>query len=939
MKNLTKIFMAVAVAMFAFSCVNDATEDIAVKVGGKTTLAISLENTRTQLGEAENGVYPITWAEGDQITVNGETSEPLAAADADTANAVFTFNAELAAPYCVAYPAAEANQVVFAAEQEYVDGTFANGAATMYGYARNGNITLNHLTGVLKIGVVCGEDVDFFDAPIIQSVKISTIDRAPIAGAFNIDFTTGAVTATDDAVSVITYNVNMKLSTDPTYLHVAVPAGVYNELYVTLEDSEGGVMYKTVKAIDEKPLAAGKVREFSSDIVYVATDEVENLVVRDYASLLTVKEVIETAEAANDAATLAKDITFVADVDINPAFEAAFGAWSSINAPNYKGTVKGNGYAISGLTQPLFDVTAASFKGLHLNVEIEETENPNFGVFARQIVAVSSTPVVVENCSINGTITINTAITATAETVTQAAAGAFTGIAAGVNFNNCTNNAAITVNSIVSSENTQETWGVNGGIAGVANASNGLFVSFTNCHNKGAITYSESFNQPNIKLQLGGILGNYNADSAVATFDNCSNSGDITMNGTIKSLNIAGIIGYMEATSDTKKEITFNNTISNSGKLTKAGTQSHVTRIGGILGYLKGYITATFTGSVINDGDLIFNGAQTSESINLGGIVCQTDVNACRVDFNNPEATTINNGDIKVLQPAPADCNCAGIIARAKRDNVTSPTYFRNKTTVNNGEIYISTTISGASYIGGIAGNSSMAVFYYGNNCKVVNNANITLDNAIVNSIYLSGYQAYVNGGGSANVSSSSVGQRVNKGNITVTGEVKGNCYIGGLGGYHNLGVTINSINTGNITLTAKFNTSKSIRVAGAYANHRTGTTESKITMSNFQVYCDVFACSVVKDGDEYKFTSCPQTGIFTAQKSISTVKDCKVGGRIATTATVENGVVKPTWVTVTTDNYAEYMFGVRSDYVYNTMSGVTVMSSVADIAWGNFGE
>ena len=42
MKNLTKIFMAVAVAMFAFSCVNDTTEDIAVKVGGKTTLAISL---------------------------------------------------------------------------------------------------------------------------------------------------------------------------------------------------------------------------------------------------------------------------------------------------------------------------------------------------------------------------------------------------------------------------------------------------------------------------------------------------------------------------------------------------------------------------------------------------------------------------------------------------------------------------------------------------------------------------------------------------------------------------------------------------------------------------------------------------------------------------------------------------------------------------------
>ena len=80
MKNLTKIFMAVAVAMFAFSCVNDATEDTVVKVGGKTTLTLSLENTRTQLGEAADGVYPITWSENDQITVNGITSKPLSAA-------------------------------------------------------------------------------------------------------------------------------------------------------------------------------------------------------------------------------------------------------------------------------------------------------------------------------------------------------------------------------------------------------------------------------------------------------------------------------------------------------------------------------------------------------------------------------------------------------------------------------------------------------------------------------------------------------------------------------------------------------------------------------------------------------------------------------------------------------------------------------------------
>ena len=33
MKNLTKIFMAVAVAMFAFACVTDTTEDLGIEVG------------------------------------------------------------------------------------------------------------------------------------------------------------------------------------------------------------------------------------------------------------------------------------------------------------------------------------------------------------------------------------------------------------------------------------------------------------------------------------------------------------------------------------------------------------------------------------------------------------------------------------------------------------------------------------------------------------------------------------------------------------------------------------------------------------------------------------------------------------------------------------------------------------------------------------------
>ena len=61
MKNFTKIFMAVVAGMFAFSCVTDTTEDLGVKVEGQGAyeVAISLEASRTQLGEKADGNYPL----------------------------------------------------------------------------------------------------------------------------------------------------------------------------------------------------------------------------------------------------------------------------------------------------------------------------------------------------------------------------------------------------------------------------------------------------------------------------------------------------------------------------------------------------------------------------------------------------------------------------------------------------------------------------------------------------------------------------------------------------------------------------------------------------------------------------------------------------------------------------------------------------------------
>ena len=50
MKNLTKILVAVMALFTGFACTTDVTEDLGVNLAGQTTLTISLEESRTQLG-------------------------------------------------------------------------------------------------------------------------------------------------------------------------------------------------------------------------------------------------------------------------------------------------------------------------------------------------------------------------------------------------------------------------------------------------------------------------------------------------------------------------------------------------------------------------------------------------------------------------------------------------------------------------------------------------------------------------------------------------------------------------------------------------------------------------------------------------------------------------------------------------------------------------
>jgi hypothetical protein len=225
MRKLTKFFMAV-VLLGAYACTTDTTKDLGANLGqGATEITISIEESRTQLGSEADGLYPLYWSEGDQISVNGLSSNELTAEEAGKASAKFSVQGLTAETYYIAYPAAGEGQVIFAKDQVHTSNTtFGSGVSTMFGKCNAGEyVTMQHLTGVLKIGVT--------GSATLTHAQISTVDRAPIAGVFDFDFDNEFITATEQSEVAINYSFGegVTLSSDPTYLHVAVPAGEYNE--------------------------------------------------------------------------------------------------------------------------------------------------------------------------------------------------------------------------------------------------------------------------------------------------------------------------------------------------------------------------------------------------------------------------------------------------------------------------------------------------------------------------------------------------------------------------------------------------------------------------------------------------------------------------------------------------------------------------------------
>ena len=246
-------------------CQQDMTADLNVVDNGTTTLSVSLEETRTAMGDKRGDSYPLYWSEGDRVAVNGYCSEEVVINVENRSLATFSVGATLGYPYKVTYPYAStttvaAPQVLFAAEQSYEAGTFASGLLPMCGYAEGAsdNISMKYLGGVLRLTVKSAGG-----SATISRVEVESGAKEPLSGTFAVDCKAGVATPTDAVSSTILYTCNATVTaSESAVFHIVVPAAVYSGTgAIRFVDSEGGVM--TCRWVPGE-IRAGVVREYKS---------------------------------------------------------------------------------------------------------------------------------------------------------------------------------------------------------------------------------------------------------------------------------------------------------------------------------------------------------------------------------------------------------------------------------------------------------------------------------------------------------------------------------------------------------------------------------------------------------------------------------------------------------------------------------------------------
>ena len=262
-KHLQLLFVA-CTALF----VGCQTEPIDVNYSGEgvSSLTISIPETKTALGNKVDGIYSVSWSEGDCIVANGVKSSEAVINTSNPGSATFNFGTTLNYPLKVTYPytstsTANSPKVVVPTEQDYVANSFAPASAPMCGYveSKSDKVMMTHLAGVLRFPIKAS-----VNGTVLDRIVITSTDGAKLSGEFAVDCANATLTATENGSNTITYllpdNFTLSTSTESVF-YISVPAGEPGVCTVEFIEPSGDKMTNTWRP---KSVKNGIVREFKT---------------------------------------------------------------------------------------------------------------------------------------------------------------------------------------------------------------------------------------------------------------------------------------------------------------------------------------------------------------------------------------------------------------------------------------------------------------------------------------------------------------------------------------------------------------------------------------------------------------------------------------------------------------------------------------------------
>ena len=404
MKRIYGIFAAVL--CLAAGCAKEIAPSNDAQV---TVLTAGVAQTKTILDGSK--VY---WTAGDQINVNGVTSDELAI-DAPSATATFTFKGVLNTPYKAVFPASiykDENTVTMPSVQEYCETSFHSQASPMLAYKEdNGNLVFSHPFAVVCLSINLKEDTDK-----ISYVEFRGNDNEQVCGDFAVDFTNLTLSGTGSGDKVVRVNVDHALSAGaPMLVHIVVPARTYAAGFtIKVADENGHYMQKSVQT--ERVYEAGKVYDMKAfDFEPTATELDADVTIASAAELIALATSWNAGEYTSTAedpfvVNLTKDIEFTAED--NAAWTAEVKG-IGLDTP-FTGVFNGNYFTISGFTStsPLFHEVSNSPVGTVKNLTLD-------GAISRDLSDITGTTNVgsmvgilrgqIENCHSSVDITISDA--------------------------------------------------------------------------------------------------------------------------------------------------------------------------------------------------------------------------------------------------------------------------------------------------------------------------------------------------------------------------------------------------------------------------------------------------------------------------------------------------------------------------------------------------